>query len=68
MYLNDSIGNSIKTLTKIAEGKHPFCKALVKSKKPSLIVGTGVKKRLDSSAINRLVDQISSNTNIVTDN
>jgi NADH dehydrogenase (ubiquinone) Fe-S protein 1 len=68
MYLNDSIGNSIKTLTKIAEGKHPFCKALVKSKKPLLIIGTSVKKRLDSSAINILVDQISFNINIATSN
>jgi NADH dehydrogenase/NADH:ubiquinone oxidoreductase subunit G len=42
---NNSIGNSFSTLIKIAEGKHFFCKNLIKSKKPMIIIGTSVKKR-----------------------
>jgi NADH dehydrogenase (ubiquinone) Fe-S protein 1 len=67
-YSNLSIGNSIQTLIKIAEGRHPFCKVLVKSKAPSLIIGSSVKKRLDSSSVTALLNTIAFNTNVISPN
>jgi len=64
-YSNDSIGNSIKTLIEISEGKHPFCKKLAKAQKPFLIVGSGVKKRLDSKAMSVLIKKLSKYTNVI---
>ena len=64
-YLNDSIGNSIKTLIEISEGKHSFCQKLVKTQKPFIIVGSGVKKRIDSKAMSALIEKLSRYTNVV---
>jgi len=64
-YLNDSIGNSIDTLMSIAEGKHPFCKTISKSKTPLIILGSSVRKRLDSESILFLVKNLSQYCNIV---
>jgi len=64
-YLNDSIGNSIDTLMSIAEGKHPFCKTISKSKTPLIILGSSVRKRLDSESILFLVKNLSKYCNIV---
>lgn len=64
-YADLSIGNSLKTLTNIAEGKHKFCRNLAKSKKPFIILGMSVKKRLDSSAVSQLVNFLSKYTKII---
>lgn len=67
-YANDSIGNSIKTLFTIAEGKHSFCQKLVNSKKPFIILGSSVKKRLDSSSITNLLTELSKYCRILDEN
>jgi len=64
-YDNISIGNSLKTLVSIAEGKHPFCKKLLKSKSPFIIIGSGIKKRLDAKFMNFLLIHLSKYTKIV---
>jgi NADH dehydrogenase/NADH:ubiquinone oxidoreductase subunit G len=63
-YKNASIGNSLKTLIDIAEGKHSFCQKLIKAEKPVLILGSSLKKRLDSKSISFLVKNLSEYTNI----
>lgn len=67
-YPNLSLGNSISTLVQIAEGRHPFCKNLVHSKTPMIIIGSGIKKRLDSASIAMLVDSLGKYTNSVSNN
>lgn len=67
-YLNDSIGNSIKTLFAIAEGKHSFCQKLAKAKKPFIIMGSSVKKRLDSSSMERLIAKLSKYCRVIDEN
>lgn len=64
-FANSSLGNSVSTLIQIAEGRHPFCKKLVKSKTPMIIIGSGVKKRLDSCAISFIIGAFSKYTNII---
>lgn len=64
-YSNYSIGNSIKTLVEISEGKHPFCQKLVKAQKPFIILGSGVKKRLDSKVMAALAEKLSRYTKII---
>jgi NADH-quinone oxidoreductase chain G len=63
-YKNASIGNSLKTLIDVAEGKHPFCQKLVKAKTPFLIIGSSLKKRLDSKSVSFLVNNLSQYSNI----
>jgi NADH-quinone oxidoreductase subunit G len=67
-YQNDSIGNSISTLLDIAEGKHDFCKLLSKAKKPLIILGSGVKKRLDSKSTSNLIKTLSRYCKIADEN
>ena len=67
-YENISLGNSIDTLIQISEGKHIFCKKLAKSKSPCIILGSSIKKRLDSKSISKLIENLSNNINIVSDN
>ena len=66
-YSNSSIGNSVSTLLQIAEGRHPFCKSLAKAKNPVIIIGTSVKKRLDSSATTSLISNLEKYTNVVSE-
>jgi len=67
-YSNDSIGNSIKTLIEIAEGKHSFCQKLIKAKKPFLIVGSSLKKRIDAASLDTLLAKLSKYTKIIDEN
>jgi len=62
-YKNLSIGNSLKTLIDIAEGKHSFCQKLIKSKTPFLILGSSLKKRLDVKSVSFLVNNLSKYVN-----
>ena len=64
-YSNDSIGNSIKTLIEISEGKHFFCQQLVKAKRPFIVLGSAVKKRLDSNALSALIEKSSTYSKVV---
>ena len=64
-YFNVSIGNSVSTLIQIAEGKHPFCKKLSKAKTPIIIVGSSVKKRLDSSSVSSLINSLEKHINVI---
>ena len=66
--LNDSIGNSIKTLFAIAEGKHSFCQKLVKAKTPFIILGSSVKKRLDSNSMSSLLIELAKYCHIIDEN
>lgn len=49
------LGNSIKTLINIIEGKNNFCKQLKKSKNPLIIVGSEFCLRADSTLIQNLI-------------
>jgi len=64
-YSNDSIGNSIKTLIEISEGKHFFCQQLVKAKRPFIVLGSAAKKRLDSNALSALIEKLSTYSKVV---
>ena len=61
-------GNSIKTLIEIAEGKHSFCQKLIKAKKPFLIVGSSLKKRVDAASLDTLIVKLSKYTKIIDEN
>ena len=66
-YSNISLGNSVSTLVQIAEGRHPFCKSLTHSKTPLIIVGSSIKKRLDSASIAILIDSLEKHTNVISE-
>ena len=55
------LGTSTKTLIKLGEGKHPFCKQLRKAKKPLIIYGTEFLQRRDSGALINLTRFIGKN-------
>lgn len=67
-YSNETLGNSLNTLLLIAEGRHNFCRKLTKAKKPMLIVGTGVKRRLDSKSIDSLLLRLSKYVTLIEEN
>ena len=64
-YHNVSLGNSVNTLIQIAEGRHSFCKDLAKAKMPMIILGSSVKKRLDSNAVTDLVCSLEKHINVI---
>lgn len=66
-YSNTSLGHSVHTLLQIVEGRHPFCKSLTHSKMPMIVLGSSIKKRLDSPAITTLVESLGKHTNIISD-
>lgn len=66
-YANISLGNSAATLIQIAEGRHPFCKSLGKSKRPLIILGSAAKKRLDAASITNLVNTLTTRANVLTE-
>ena len=65
LYENLSIGNSLTTLLKILEGKHTFCKNLRKAKKPTIILGASIKKRLDCLSAFQLLRDLNRYTKIL---
>jgi len=65
LYETLSIGNSLNTLLKILEGKHIFCKYLKKAKKPIIILGTSIKKRLDCLSAFQLLKNLNSHIQIL---
>jgi len=65
LYETLSIGNSLNTVLKILEGKHIFCKSLKKAKKPIIILGASIKKRLDCSSAFQLLTNLNSYIKII---
>ena len=53
-YPVNHLGNSLKTLVNIVEGKNNFCKLLRKAKNPLIIVGSEFALRIDSKVIQNL--------------
>lgn len=54
-YPVNHLGNSLKTLLNIVEGKNNFCKTLRKAKNPLIIVGSEFASRIDSKVIQNLL-------------
>jgi NADH dehydrogenase (ubiquinone) Fe-S protein 1 len=67
-FLNNSLGHSSLTFMELAEGSHFFCKNIIRSKMPFLILGSTVKKRIDSSVNNLLLSVFCKNIAFITKN
>lgn len=59
------LGNTTRTLSEIAEGKHPFLARLKKAKLPMVIVGSRSLEREDGEAILEAVKKIANSTGVV---
>ncbi|XP_020588123.1 NADH dehydrogenase [ubiquinone] iron-sulfur protein 1, mitochondrial [Phalaenopsis equestris] len=57
-YDHEHIGTGPRTLLDIAEGRHPFCSAILSAKNPAIIVGAGLFGRKDKDAIAAAVETI----------
>nr|XP_022305803.1 NADH-ubiquinone oxidoreductase 75 kDa subunit, mitochondrial-like [Crassostrea virginica]XP_022305805.1 NADH-ubiquinone oxidoreductase 75 kDa subunit, mitochondrial-like [Crassostrea virginica] len=57
-YDYEHLGDSTDVLKKIADGSHPFCKALNKAKRPMVVVGSTTLQRKDSAAVHAAVSTI----------
>lgn len=57
-YDHQHLGTGPQTLLEIAEGRHPFCSALLTAKNPAIIVGAGIFERKDKEAIFAAVETI----------
>ncbi|KAI3976478.1 hypothetical protein MKX01_008336 [Papaver californicum] len=57
-YDHQHLGSGPQTLQEIAEGRHPFCSALLSAKNPAIIVGAGLFERQDKDAIFSTVESI----------
>ncbi|KAI3836377.1 hypothetical protein MKW92_003568 [Papaver armeniacum] len=57
-YDHQHLGSGPQTLQEIAEGRHPFCSALLSAKNPAIIVGAGLFERKDKDAIFSTVESI----------
>jgi len=64
-YPINHLGNSIKTLINIVEGKNSFCKQLRKAKNPLIIVGSEFALRLDAKLIQNLIRFLSKKSIVV---
>jgi NADH dehydrogenase (ubiquinone) Fe-S protein 1 len=67
-YPIEHLGLGGKTLNQIAMGKHRFCSALKKAKRPIFILGLGVLERNDSYVIQSLLNVINLQSAIVISN
>ena len=57
-YDHQHLGTGPQTLIEIAEGRHPFCSALLSAKNPAIMVGAGLFERKDKDAIFSAVETI----------
>lgn len=64
-YDHQHLGTDPKTLIEIAEGRHPFCSALMNAKNPAIIVGAGLFERKDKDAIFSAVETIAKCAKVV---
>ncbi len=61
----EKLGSGTDTLSKIADGKHPFSKVLKKAKKPMLILGQGALMRSDGEAVLATARYIAEEYNLI---
>lgn len=61
------LGNTLKTLTEIADGTHPFAKTLSSAERPLVMVSNRSLQREDGPAIFRLIEKIIANSGAVKD-
>jgi NADH-quinone oxidoreductase subunit G len=54
-YPVNHLGNSVKTLLDILEGRHSFCKAIRKAKNPLIIIGSAFTLRIDAQMIQNML-------------
>ncbi|KAA8530684.1 hypothetical protein F0562_005382 [Nyssa sinensis] len=64
-YDHQQLGTGPQTLIEIAEGRHPFCSALLNAKHPAVIVGAGIFERKDKDAIFSVVETIARHGKII---
>lgn len=64
-YDHQHLGTGPQTLLEIAEGRHPFCSALLNAKNPAIIVGAGLFERKDKDAIFSAVETISKYAKVI---
>ena len=57
-YDHQHLGTGPRTLLEIAEGRHPFCSAILNAKNPAIVVGAGLFERGDKDAILAAVETI----------
>lgn len=57
-YDHQHLGTGSQTLLEIAEGRHPFCTAILNAKNLAIIVGAGLFERSDKDAIVAAVETI----------
>lgn len=67
-YKNICLGTSMKTLLEILEGKHFFCKQLVKSKNPVIIFNSNIYKLINVQALKQILTLINKNCKLISDN
>lgn len=61
----EHLGTGPQTLLEIAQGRHPFCSAILNAKNPAIIVGAAVFERSDKDAIFSTVEAIAKKANVV---
>lgn len=66
-YSNESLGVTLKTLFTILEGRHPFCKELLKSKNPVIVFNTNIYKLIDIRSLKQILVLINKNCKLVSD-
>ena len=64
-YYYTHLGNSLKTLINILEGKNSFCKHLRKAKNPLIIIGSEFTLRLDGAVFQNLIRFLSKKSFII---
>lgn len=64
-YNYSHLGNSLQTLKEIADGTHPFCERLAQAELPMIVVGDDTLARKDGKAVQNLINEIASKTNLI---
>ena len=59
------LGNSLQTLKELADGTHPFCERLAQAELPMIVVGNETLAREDGPAVQNLINELASKTNII---
>lgn len=64
-YNYNHLGNSLKTLQEIADGTHPFCERIAQAELPMIVVSDDTLSRTDGAAVQNLINEIASKTNVI---
>jgi|Transcript_36485 NADH dehydrogenase (ubiquinone) Fe-S protein 1 len=59
------LGNTLQTLQELADGTHPFCERLAQAELPMIVVGNETLAREDGQAIQNLINDLASKTNLI---